>query len=259
MNTQTPDTSENEANTATTEPQNGSDRGDTREALRLIEALLFASTSPMVERSLAARIPDGLSIKTLLKTLQDDYTDRGVNLLCIGGSWAFRTATDIGYKLNMETEVSRKMGRAAIETIAIIAYHQPVTRAEIEEIRGVSLSKGTLDLLFEKHWIRPRGRRDTPGHPMTWGTSDDFLDHFGLSRVSDLPGLDELKAAGLLESGPALNVYRTSSLPDEAVNTDAEPGSETLSPFTPSHGDDSLPAIEPDTEITEPLDPNGDT
>ncbi len=271
MNNQTPDAPEDEdASVNPPQQQPAPGPGETREALRLIEALLFASTAPINERSLAARIPDGLSIKILLKTLQDDYAERGVNLLRIGGAWAFRTATDIGYKLNIETEVSRKMGRAAIEVMAIIAYHQPLTRAEIEEIRGVSLSKGTLDLLFEKGWIRPRGRRETPGHPMTWGTSDDFLDHFGLSRISDLPGMDDLKAAGLLESGPALNVYRSSSQPDPDTKTDASQGDMLTamsdnpaasqaappSPFAPPNGEDSLPEVETDTELAEPLDPN---
>ncbi|MBT4890290.1 MAG: SMC-Scp complex subunit ScpB, partial [Rhodospirillales bacterium] len=156
------------------------------------------------------------------------------------------------------------------ETMAIIAYHQPVTRAEIEEIRGVSLSKGTFDLLFEKGWIKPRGRRDTPGRPMNWGTTDEFLDHFGLSRVSDLPGLDELRAAGLLESGPALNVYRSRGdlqegeqnpqgelLDGNNENSDSEPDADpdSLAPFSSQGEEDALPEIETGLEEVDPLDP----
>ncbi|MBL4615366.1 MAG: SMC-Scp complex subunit ScpB, partial [Magnetovibrio sp.] len=147
------------------------------------------------------------NVKVLLRDLREFYEGRGVTLVRRGGSWAFRTAPDLGQRLNLEVEVSRKLSRAAIETLAIIAYHQPVTRAEIEEIRGVSLSKGTLDLLFDESWIKPRGRRDTPGRPMQWGTTDNFLDHFGLESVSQLPGLKELRAMGLLDSRPAIEAY----------------------------------------------------
>ena len=177
------------------------------ELVRLLEAVMFASSEPVSERSLAHRLPDGVNVKPLLRELRGFYEGRGVNLVRRGGSWAFRTAPDLGQRLNIEVEVSRKLSRAAIETLAIIAYHQPVTRAEIEEIRGVSLSKGTLDLLFEEGWIKPRGRRDTPGRPMQWGTTDNFLDHFGLESVSQLPGLKELRAMGLLDSRPAIEAY----------------------------------------------------
>jgi len=177
------------------------------ELVRLLEAVMFASSEPVSERALAHRLPDGVNVKPLLRELRGFYEGRGVNLVRRGGSWAFRTAPDLGQRLNLEVEVSRKLSRAAIETLAIIAYHQPVTRAEIEEIRGVSLSKGTLDLLFEEGWIKPRGRRDTPGRPMQWGTTDNFLDHFGLESVSQLPGLKELRAMGLLDSRPAIEAY----------------------------------------------------
>ena len=177
------------------------------EQVRLLEAVMFASSEPVSERALAHRLPDGVNVKVLLRELRGFYDGRGVNLVRRGGSWAFRTAPDLGSRLNLEVEVSRKLSRAAIETLAIIAYHQPVTRAEIEEIRGVSLSKGTLDLLFEEGWIKPRGRRDTPGRPMQWGTTDNFLDHFGLESVSQLPGLKELRAMGLLDSRPAMEAY----------------------------------------------------
>ena len=175
--------------------------------LRITEALLFASPAPLSERVIQSRLPKGVNLSALLVELQIHYECRGINLVRAGKSWAFRTAQDISELLNKEVDVGRAPSRAAIETLAICAYHQPVTRAEIEEIRGVSLSKGTLDLLFEANWIKPRGRRQTPGRPVTWGTTDAFLDHFGLSNISDLPGMEELKAAGLLESGPAINAY----------------------------------------------------
>lgn len=176
--------------------------------LRLLEGVLFATDEPMTERMLANRLPEGAPVLRLLKKLQSFYEARGVQLIRAGKSWAFRTAPDIAAQLNKEMEVARKLSRAAIETLAIMAYHQPVTRAEIEEIRGVSISKGTMDVLFEEGWIKPRGRRQTPGRPMTWGTTDGFLDHFGLSKISDLPGIEELKAAGLLDARPAIEAYR---------------------------------------------------
>jgi len=175
--------------------------------LRLLEAILFASTEPLSERALAYRLPEGIEAGPLLSALRDHYADRGITLVRAGKSWAFRTAPDLTQQLNKEIDVPRKLSRAAIETLAIIAYHQPVTRAEIEEVRGVGLSKGTLDVLLEANWIKPKGRRRTPGRPMTWGTTDGFLDHFGIEDVRDLPGMDELKAAGLLDSGPAISVY----------------------------------------------------
>lgn len=178
--------------------------------LRLLEAILFASTDPVTEKSLARRLPEDVDIKPLLEELKAHYADRGVNLVQAGGSWAFRSAGDLTAMLNREIEVARKLGRATIETLAIIAYHQPITRGEIEEVRGVSLSKGTFDALFDHGWIRPRGRRQTPGRPTTWGTTDGFLDHFGLESIKDLPGIEELKSAGLLDKRPAIDAYRIS-------------------------------------------------
>ena len=175
--------------------------------MRIIEALIFASPEPVSERAIQSRLPNDVDLSALLVELQTHYESRGVNLVRAGKSWAFRTAQDVSELLNKEVDVGRAPSRAAIETLAICAYHQPVTRAEIEEIRGVSLSKGTLDLLFEANWIKPRGRRQTPGRPVTWGTTDAFLDHFGLNDIRDLPGMEDLKAAGLLESGPAINAY----------------------------------------------------
>lgn len=180
------------------------------QSLRLLEAILFASSEPVTEKSLARRLPEGVEAGPLLERLKGDYRQRGVNLVHVGGSWAFRSAPDLTSMLNREIEVARKLGRATVETLAIIAYHQPITRGEIEEIRGVSLSKGTFDALFDHGWIQPRGRRKTPGRPTTWGTTDGFLDHFGLQSIKDLPGVDELKSAGLLDKRPAIDAYAIS-------------------------------------------------
>jgi segregation and condensation protein B len=177
------------------------------EFLRIVEALLFASSQPMDVRDLAARLPEGSDITAILAELQSHYALRGVNLVERGGKWVFRTADDLTDRLIIETTQVRRLSRAAIEILAIIAYHQPVTRGEIEELRGVALSKGTLDLLFEAGWIRPRGRRRTPGRPLQWATSDGFLDHFGLESIEDLPDLRELKASGLLDARPAADAY----------------------------------------------------
>ncbi len=213
--------------------------------LRLLEAVLFASAEPLSEHALANRLPDEVDLKALLTTLQTDYAGRGVNLVRRGKSWAFRTTEDLSGIFEKEMDVARKLSRAAVETLAIVAYHQPVTRGEIEEARGVSLSKGTLDTLFEAGWIKPGKRRETPGRPLTWSTSDDFLDHFGLESLRDLPGVKELKAAGLLEAGPAINAYRSTG---EMAPASREP-------------DDLLPSealMEEPTETPEPLDPEGE-
>jgi segregation and condensation protein B len=173
---------------------------DRAEGLRILEALLFAAQGPLDEKVLASRLPSGIDVHGLLQQLQREYAPRGVNLVRIGGKWTLRTATDLAWLLTHESVVTRKLSRAAIETLAIVAYHQPVTRAEVEEIRGVSTSKGTLDVLLETGWIRLRGRRKAPGRPVTYGTSEAFLSHFGLDALSDLPGLDELKGAGLVDT-----------------------------------------------------------
>jgi len=178
---------------------------DRFQLLRLLEAILFASTEPMAEKTLAQRLPEGADIAGLLQELAGLYANRGVHLIQSGDRWAFRTAPDLGERLQTETVVTRKLSRAAIETLAIIAYHQPVTRAEVEEIRGVALSRGTLDTLLEANWIRPKGRRQTPGRPVTWVTTDAFLDHFGLESREALPGIEELKAAGLLDARSAIS------------------------------------------------------
>ncbi len=173
---------------------------ETRTHLRMLEAMLFASTAPVATAELTRRLPAGIDIDHLIKELQQAYAGRGVNLEAVDGCWAFRTASDLSFLLQNEVEEQKKLSRVALETLAIIAYHQPVTRAEIEEIRGVSTSKGTLDVLLETGWIRLRGRRRTPGRPVTFGTTPDFLDHFDLEQVADLPGLSELKGAGLLDA-----------------------------------------------------------
>jgi segregation and condensation protein B len=174
--------------------------------LRLLEAVLFAASEPLAELTIATRLPDGADVSGLLAKLARLYENRGVNLIRAGGYWAFRTAPDLAAQLRVHTSVPRKLSRAAIETLAIIAYHQPVTRAEIEEIRGVGLSKSTLDILFEAGWIGPKGRRRSPGRPVTWGTAVSFLHDFGLDSLDDLPGIDELKAAGLLDKRPAIDI-----------------------------------------------------
>ncbi len=172
---------------------------DMNESLRTLEALLFATPEPVDEKALAARLPEGTDVKALLTQLQEIYSTRGVNLVKVAGKWAFRTSVDLGHLMTREAQEPKKLSRAAIETLAIIAYHQPVTRAEIEAIRGVTISKGTLDVLIETGWARLRGRRKAPGRPVTYGTTEAFLDHFGLNAIDDLPGLDELKGAGFLE------------------------------------------------------------
>ena len=171
------------------------DRG---EKMRILEALLFAASEPLSLNMLSEHLDEADDAKLLLQELQALYASRGVNLIVVGGKWAFRTAPDLGYLLERYAVESRKLSKAALETLAIIAYHQPVTRSEIEEIRGVVISKGTLDVLIETDWVRLRGRRRAPGRPITYGTTVGFLDHFGIESVRDLPGVKELKRAGLL-------------------------------------------------------------
>lgn len=168
--------------------------------LRIVEAVLFASPQPLSLADIAPYVGEGADMPSLIEALRTQYAGRGVNLVRRGDRWAFRTAEDLGFLLRREEEETRPLSRAALETLAIIAYHQPTTRAEIEEVRGVAVGKGTLDLLMEAGWVRMRGRRRTPGRPVTYGTTEGFLDHFSLESLTDLPGLDELKGAGLLSS-----------------------------------------------------------
>jgi segregation and condensation protein B len=198
--------------------------------LRLLEALVFAAAEPVDAAAMRARLPQGADLAALLQALQARYAAAGVNLVRVGDKWAFRTAPDLGPRLRLETPVRRRLSRAAIETLAVVAYHQPVTRAEIEEVRGVALSRGTLDTLLEAGWIKTGRRRRTPGRPMTWVTSDAFLDHFGLEGLDELPGVEELRAAGFLERRPVL---RAMALPpgeaaaaDDGGEAEATPQSE---------------------------------
>ena len=172
--------------------------------IRLVEALLFASQRPLKAQDIEDRLPVGVPVMELISELKNDYLSRGVNLVNIAGGWTFRTADDLKDNLRSLVQVKRRLSAAAIETLAIIAYHQPVTRGDIESIRGVAVSKGTLDTLLECNWIRPRGRRRAPGRPLQWGTSEEFLEYFSLENLNDLPGLEELKATGLLEKRDSL-------------------------------------------------------
>ena len=225
--------------------------------LRLLEAILFAASEPLPMKALAERMPDGADLKALLAELRAVYANRGVNLVEAGSSWAFRTAPDLGPALAREHQKVRKLGRAMVETLAIIAYHQPATRAEVEEIRGVGFNRGTLDALFEAGWIRPVGRRRTPGRPVTWGTTDAFLDHFGLENLSDLPGLDELKAAGLLDKRPAIESYTVKGQMRAAGDTEGMDDVEEKAPDLfegDGEADEPLQAddpFDPDDEVKE--------
>jgi len=193
------------------------------EELRILEALLFAAEAPLDEKILAARLPAGADVRALLMQLQKEYAPRGVNLVRVGGKWSLRTANDLAWLLTHEAIVTRKLSRAATETLAIVAYHQPVTRAEVEEIRGVSTSKGTLDVLLETGWIRLRGRRKAPGRPVTYGTNEAFLSHFGLDALTDLPGLDELKGSGLVDGALPADFAVPVPSDDPALRDDEEP------------------------------------
>ncbi|MGA8612068.1 MAG: SMC-Scp complex subunit ScpB [Xanthobacteraceae bacterium] len=199
------------------------EQAERAEELRILEALLFATEQPLDEKTLAARLPAGIDLRALLTQLQQDYAARGVNLVRVAGKWTLRTASDLAWLLTREAVVPRKLSRAAIETLSIVAYHQPVTRAEIEEIRGVTTSKGTLDVLLETGWVRLRGRRKAPGRPVTYGTTEAFLSHFGLEELGDLPGLDELKGAGLIEGSLPADFAVPVPSDDPALREDEEP------------------------------------
>jgi segregation and condensation protein B len=211
---------------------------DRAQDLRLVEALLFASAAPLDERQIAERLPEGAEVRGLIEELAKEYGGRGVNLVNVAGGWTFRTAPDLAPRLQLEKVVPRKLSRAAIETLAIIAYHEPVTRAEVEDIRGVAVSSGTLDVLMETGWIAPKGRRETPGRPVTWGITDEFLLHFGLKSRSDLPGIEELKATGFVG-------------PRGAIISE---GAKTL-PFPPPE-ELAEPAEPEETEAAEDIDPD---
>jgi segregation and condensation protein B len=214
------------------------------EELRLLEAMLFASAEPLDEASLRKRLPEGVDVKAALAQLQADYAMRGVNLVRTNGKWSFRTASDLAWLMTRESTETRRLSRAAIEMLAIIAYHQPVTRAEIEEIRGVVTSKGTLDVLLETGWIKPRGRRKVPGRPLTFGTTEQFLSQFNLEELSDLPGIDELRSTGLLDTRLPGGFSVPTPSDDPALREDEDP-------LEPGELDLALaPAVEPDEPAT---------
>jgi segregation and condensation protein B len=190
------DEAEEEAENVVRFPGNAADHA---QLMRMVEALLFAAAEPLDIDSIAGRLPEGADVGAVIEDLQKAYESRGVHLVRIANKWMFRTADDLSFLMEREAVEQKKLSRAAMETLAIIAYHQPATRAEIEEIRGVTVSKGTLDVLMETGWVRLRGRKKTPGRPVTYGTTEAFLVHFGLENIGDLPGMDELKAAGLLD------------------------------------------------------------
>ena len=203
--------------------------------VRLVEAMLFASAEPVSEPDLKARLADDVDLAAVLDVLATAYTGRGVELVKVGRSWAFRTAADLGRELRgTETQI-RKLSRAGLETLSIIAYHQPITRGELEEIRGVSFSKGTLDVLLEAGWIRPGKRRLTPGRPLTWITTEAFLDHFALEGLEDLPGLADLKAAGLLDRRPGLGIAMRA---EDAAEGPDDGDLDTEEPLPPLDGED---------------------
>ena len=195
--------------------------------LRMLEAILFAQAEPLSRVEIALRMPEGVDLDALLHELQTAYAGRGVTLRRFDDRWAFRTSEDLAFVLKREVVEQKKLSRAAVETLAIIAYHQPATRAEIEDVRGVAVSPGTLDVLLESGWIRLRGRRRTPGRPVTFGTTPAFLDHFGLESIGDLPGLADLRAAGL-------------------IDTLADPADETPAPDDSTELRDDEDPLEPD-------------
>jgi segregation and condensation protein B len=213
--------------------------------LRLLEALLFASAAPVDEANIRLRLPKSADIPSLLAEIEAHYRGRGVNLVKVAGGWTMRTASDLGPRLKLEQKVQRKLSRAAIETLAIVAYHQPVTRAEIEDIRGVVVSTGTLDVLMESSWIAPKGRRETPGRPVTWVTTEAFLQHFGLNEIGDLPGMEELRAAGLIGARPEFALPETGHLaelplnrPEDESEADRAEEAEAAEELAPRDSDD---------------------
>lgn len=225
---------------------------DRFQLLRRLEALLFASNAPQIPSELAKRLPEDSDLPGLLEELTGLYANRGINLVKVGDAYAFRTAPDVAEDLKFVATITRKLSKAAIEAMAIIAYHQPVTRAEIEEIRGVQLSKGTLDVLLEAEWIAPRGRRRSPGQPVTWGTTDGFLSHFGLESLEALPGIEELKAAGLLDPRPAVVALseRGDLGPVMSGEPERDPDEEAAAEelLAPDFGEDLIPGEEGENE-----------
>lgn len=224
------------------------------DATRLLEALLFAADRPLTTAELHERMPEGADVGGALMALQAHYEGRGITLMNMDGNWAFRTAADLGDALQVERAVQKKLSRAAMETLAIVAYHQPITRAEIENIRGVATHKGTLDALMEMGWVRPGRRRNTPGRPLTWVTTPAFLDQFALESVTELPGMEDLKAAGMLDRRPAIDAIPD---PDDGVSgdlfagQDEEDGIEDDSDFADDDDEDDDDIAEDEIEELE--------
>jgi segregation and condensation protein B len=214
------------------------------QSLRLAEAVLFANNEPVTAEFLASQLGEGVDLASVLDQLKALYADRGVNLVETDGAWSFRTAPDLAERMKITKHTRRKLPRAAAEVLAIIAYHQPVTRAEIEAIRGVETSKGTLDILLELGWIRPGRRRDTPGRPLTWATTPDFLSVFNLASLKDLPGLDDLKAAGLLDARPVLDSLPREKSEGEGEDPNAARDEEDFAAWIKDEPD---PEVAPDT------------
>ena len=190
--------------------------------LRLLEAVLFAAAEPLAEAELGLRLGEDVDVPALLRELAAHYAGRGVNLIGVAGGWTFRTAPDLAAALRSEREAPRRLSRAAVETLAVIAYHQPVTRAEIEAIRGVALARGTLDRLLEAGWVQPKGRREAPGRPLNWVTTPGFLAHFGLDSLKELPGVEELRQSGLLDIGPAVLGEAMTESPEDTGRQEAD-------------------------------------
>ena len=186
-----------------------------RSEKKLIEAILFASKEPVDIKNLKTKVKRGIDVLKILYNLQDEYKNRGINLVCLAEKWSFRTSSDLSDKLRKEIYVEKKLSKAAIETLAIIAYHQPVTRSEIEEIRGVSFSTGTLEVLFELGWVKPQGRKNIPGKPLMYATSDTFLSHFNINSIDDLPNSEELMAAGLIDNRVDSSIFGTAKFAEQ--------------------------------------------
>ncbi len=220
-------------------------RAGRNQHLRILEAILFASAEPVPLEKIQSSLPEGADVQSLLADLKANYANRGVNLVEVAGKWILRTAEDLSFILRREQVSQRRLSKAALETLAIVAYHQPVTRAEIEEIRGVAISKGTLDILLEIGWVKMRGRRRTPGRPVTYGTTEAFLSHFGLNEINDLPGMQELKGAGLLDADlpPGFDIPMPRVTDELTPEEDPLDGDEQapLEMHFPETGDEDLP------------------
>ncbi len=244
------------ASEAKTETETDSSEALFGEAIRIAEAMLFAASELLSEADIEKRMPNGIAVARVLEQLKQDYAARGVNLVRVGNKWVFKTASDLGWLLSRNSVEPKKLSRAALETLAIVAYHQPVTRAEIEDIRGVGLSKGTLDVLLETGWVRLRGRRRTPGRPVTYATTETFLLHFGLEAINDLPGLEELKGAGLFDGRLPKEFQIPLPSDDLALTADEDPLEDEAAPELLLDLDQPDPEVEDDFD-DKPLEDEG--